>query len=534
MPDDAGSGWLKCGIRISERTPREVRIVLVGRLRARRVEIDDAIFARVSGRWFARAGSEDTEYVAGLRAAGVAALDYALVGIERWGESLEPVPAAALAQARRAARAGVGLDTVLRRYVAGYAVLEGFVMQETEHDGKDWIPPTHGRALRDVLQGMSSLVDRLIAAVSSAYVREIEGIGRSPGPAEGVSAARLKWRGRGSGRSDRPTPAVSGGSAVLSGRMGGTRRERILLAMVEVAGERGFENTTVKLLTSRAGVSTSTFYEEFKGLRDCLIAVLDLALERVGGLIAQAFACEERWQDGVLGALTRLLVFFDSEPLLTRVWFVESVTAGSWALQRRERITAQLRSMIIEYWAVRGGEPPEPVAATGVMASVLGLIQAHLVNDEPGSLIELLGPSMGLVTTLYLDKQVVAQEVERAARLARDLRAGDAPGWALPPPPPEGIAGGGPDDEVPARLANPSGRRVRECLLCLAEHPDSSNSEVATAIGVAHRSQISKLLSYLLEEGLAVKCSGGVGAPNAWRLTARGEDTARALAERGD
>jgi hypothetical protein len=48
------------------------------RLRARRAEIDEAIFARVSNQWFDRTGSEDPEYVAGLRAAGEAALDYAL------------------------------------------------------------------------------------------------------------------------------------------------------------------------------------------------------------------------------------------------------------------------------------------------------------------------------------------------------------------------------------------------------------------------------------------------------------------------
>ena len=315
--------------------------------------------------------------------------------------------------------------------------------------------------------------------------------------------------------------------------------------MIAVAAERGFERSSVKLVSERARVSTGTFYEEFGNLRDCFTACLDLALERTGGLVAQAFVHERRWQDGVLGTLASVLVFFDSEPLLTRVWFVEAVAAGSWALERREQIVQALRSLIVERWAALGDEPPEPVAAAAMMASVIGLIQTHLVTERPEPLIELLGPLMGLVASLHLeDAGERAREVGRGERLAREIRAGRAPEWILPPAPavasasrsasepsPNARAGDGPDVALPAKLANPSARRARECLLYLAGHPDASNGQIAAAIGIAHKSQISKLLSDLLAEGLAVKRSQGVGAPNAWRLTPSGEEVARALAE---
>jgi len=469
-------------------------------LRARRAEIDEAIFARISDQWFDRTGSGDPEYVAGLRAAGVAALDYVLVGIERSGGSLEPVPVAALAQARRAARVGVGLDTVLRRYLAGYAVVEGVVMQEAEHDELLGQPS----ALRDVLQRMSALVDRLITAISSAYSKEVERAGDTVLASGDRAAPRERTF-----RRDRTS-----------------RRDRILEAMVEVAGERRFENTSVKLVTARAGVSTNTFYEEFKNLRECFLAVLDLALERAGGLIMQAFAREECWRDGVLDALASLLVFFDSEPLLTRVWFVEAMSAGSWALQRREHIAGLLRSMIVDYWESREDEAPEPVAAAGVMASVLGLIQTHLVTERPEPLIEVLGPLMGLVTSLYVDTEDRAREVQRGAELAREIQAGSSR-WAPPTPPEQPHAEQ--DVALPAKLANPKARRARECLMFLAEHPDSSNREIGKGIGVTDKSQISRLLAYLAGESLVVKRSEGKGKRNAWRLTSRGEEIARAL-----
>ena len=43
---------------------------------------------------------------------------------------------------RRAARVGVSLNTVLRRYVVGSGLLEAFVMDEVERGENDWSPPT--------------------------------------------------------------------------------------------------------------------------------------------------------------------------------------------------------------------------------------------------------------------------------------------------------------------------------------------------------------------------------------------------------
>lgn len=533
MTDEVGVGSPARGAQCRGWTPIEARTVLVERLRARRSEIDEAIFARVSDRWFDRSGSEDPEYVAGLRAAGVAALDYVLTGIERSGDALEPVPVAVLEQARRAARVGVGLDTVLRRYMAGYGLLEGFVIQEAEHDEL----LRRGSALRDVLRIVSALIDRLIAAVSHVYGEEIERTGQTPLASKDSTAPRRRKPG-----SERTGAGASPGSVAgmprerTSRRDRASRRGRILEAMMEVAAERGFEHTSVKLVTGRAGVSTRTFYEEFESLQECFVAVLDLGLKRAGELIAQAYARSECWQDGILGALASLLVVLDSEPLLARVCFVQSVAAGSWALQRREQIAGMLRSMIVEYWASRGEQAPEPVAAAGVMASVLGLIQTHLVTKQPGPLIELLGPLMGLATSLQLDARDRAREIERGARIAEEIRAGKAPGWVLPPPPPpaaEVVAGSGPDVALPATLANPSAKRARECLLYLAERTglglSPSNREIGMAIGVTDKSQVSRLLAYLAEESLVIKHSEGKGKRNAWQLTPRGKEVARAL-----
>jgi DNA-binding transcriptional ArsR family regulator len=88
-----------------------------------------------------------------------------------------------------------------------------------------------------------------------------------------------------------------------------------------------------------------------------------------------------------------------------------------------------------------------------------------------------------------------------------------------------------PDAALFPTLGNATARRARESLLFLAEHPGSSNREVSVGIDLVHQSQVSKLLAYLLREGLTTKRSEGRGKRNAWRLTPGGEGVAWALSQ---
>jgi hypothetical protein len=159
---------------------------LAARLRERRAEIEAATLARV----YAISDPtevEDPAYVAGLRAAVSAGLDYGLAAIEApraRGPLPGPVPAELLAQARYAAGLGVSLDTVLRRYFAGYTVLGDFIVAEAEQEGEIAAPE-----LQQALRGEAALFDRLVAAVAEEYSREAEGPSRG---AEQRRAARVR------------------------------------------------------------------------------------------------------------------------------------------------------------------------------------------------------------------------------------------------------------------------------------------------------------------------------------------------------
>jgi hypothetical protein len=147
---------------------------VVQRLRARQREIERGVFARVREAVPDHAGDVDSEYVQGLRTAVAAAVEFGLAGIEDGDESAE-IPREALAQARLAARSGVSLEAVLRRYIVGHALLWDYVMEEADRLER------MGRAsgLREMSRAQASLLDQLVIGVTREHVAELQRAGRS-------------------------------------------------------------------------------------------------------------------------------------------------------------------------------------------------------------------------------------------------------------------------------------------------------------------------------------------------------------------
>lgn len=299
------------------------------------------------------------------------------------------------------------------------------------------------------------------------------------------------------------------------------RRAQILEAMVLLVSERGFAHTTVAEVCTAAKVSRRTFYEHFAGLEECLLAVMDDANYRVRSVVSGAFDEEQRWQDGVRRAVASLLLLFECEPRLARVCFVETLAAGSWALERRARHIMQLVSMIVERWPIPNDLHVDAFAAAAVMEALLGIIHKRLLTEREQPLVSLLTPLMGLISAIYLDPRSAEEEVRRAEAFAGELRiARDL----VPDLLPHGSA-------VPAALRDPRAHRARACLRYLAGHDGASNMQIAAGIEVARPEQISRLLTRLSGMGLLVKSSGSPGRPNAWSLSSGGAAVTRSLTQ---
>ena len=146
----------------------ETRVVLASGLHARRTEIEEAATERVFG-VADIPESVDPEYVRGLRTAISTTIEYAVLAIER-GELDEevPFPGPLLLQARRAARNGINIDAVLRRYMGGFNLFADILTQEAERNGIEVFE------VQQLVRRLGRLFDRLLAAIAAEYEREAE------------------------------------------------------------------------------------------------------------------------------------------------------------------------------------------------------------------------------------------------------------------------------------------------------------------------------------------------------------------------
>jgi PucR C-terminal helix-turn-helix domain/GGDEF-like domain len=149
---------------------------LVARLRLRSTEIEEAIVARIRIVGPESTENGDVQYEEGQRIAVTAILDYALTSIEHGEDSIGVIPLEVAAQAHRAARNGVELGTILRRYCVANAELTDFVTQEADHCGL----LSYGAAFRIVQRVQARLLDSLVGVVNHEYAQEIKRVGRSP------------------------------------------------------------------------------------------------------------------------------------------------------------------------------------------------------------------------------------------------------------------------------------------------------------------------------------------------------------------
>lgn len=145
------------------------RKTLAHRLRERSTEIAQAALVR------AHSVSDPVEvrdpaYALGLKEAVGVAVDYWVEGIESAAGARRPIPDRLLAQARAAARNDVGLDTVLRRYLAGNTLLVDFLIEEAKRCGS-LLPGELQSALRD----NGALIDRVVCSVAAEYTTEAGG-----------------------------------------------------------------------------------------------------------------------------------------------------------------------------------------------------------------------------------------------------------------------------------------------------------------------------------------------------------------------
>jgi AcrR family transcriptional regulator/DNA-binding MarR family transcriptional regulator len=292
------------------------------------------------------------------------------------------------------------------------------------------------------------------------------------------------------------------------------QRARMLAAMVDVAAERGVADTAIAHVVARSGVSRRTFYDIFTDREDCFLAAFDDAVERAAETIGPVCMAAHGWRDRMREGLTALLGFCERNPKLAHLLFVSSLNAGPVALARRTAVLERLQLLVDEgrQESRRKAGAPASLTAEGIVGAVAGVMHARLATHRSPRLLELANPLMSMIVLPYLGRAAADRELTRTVR-------------SVPSPKPRQESNA--LQRVEMRLTY----RTIRVLLEVADNPDASNRHIANSAGIVDQGQISKLLARLQGLGLVKKAGASAikGAPNAWRLTARGHELSKAI-----
>jgi AcrR family transcriptional regulator len=147
------------------------------------------------------------------------------------------------------------------------------------------------------------------------------------------------------------------------------QRERLVAAMAEVCAERGYAEASVAAVAKRAGVSSVTFYKQFAGKRECMLA----AHRQLSGRLLEEV---DRVRPGEVGApLRTALALFAADPPSARLLTIEILAAGREGVERHDAMVAAFADRLGVDW----------IRAAGILA----LVGKHVVAGEAERLPEL-------------------------------------------------------------------------------------------------------------------------------------------------
>jgi AcrR family transcriptional regulator len=184
-----------------------------------------------------------------------------------------------------------------------------------------------------------------------------------------------------------------------------------------VLSERGWSGTTPDRVAREAGLAPHEFYDHFRSLEQCYLAVYNRMLVRVTRTVKRSIATRtldlgpDAWEEQLDALFTGFLSFFSVEPALARTCLVEVRTAGPAARARRDEAIDRFAAFV-EGLRLAHGEPMPPLAAELIVLGTTELIHTRVARGETEQLTDLLPQLRQLWSTTVAEHAEPADEPE--------------------------------------------------------------------------------------------------------------------------
>ena len=180
------------------------------------------------------------------------------------------------------------------------------------------------------------------------------------------------------------------------------RRGKLLDAVVELFGTRGFDATCVRDVCRAAGLTDRYFYESFAGTRALFVAVFDRATEELFRAVADAVLAAEPEPEpqlrAAIGAFVRRLA---DDPRLARIVFSEAGGAGAEVEQHLRGTLRRFAALVAATARPHLGDADDDLVEV-LALSLVGTLEQVVVNWQDGHLDADEDRIVELVVELFL------------------------------------------------------------------------------------------------------------------------------------
>jgi AcrR family transcriptional regulator len=201
---------------------------------------------------------------------------------------------------------------------------------------------------------------------------------------------------------------------VGEGAPAGPERERIRAAMRSLVAERGYRETTLADLLTRADVDEAAFERHYPDLEACFAEIWEEYVTEFIDVTGLGFYSNEDWREGMRAAAWGFCRFIQADEDRARFFLIEFNYAGE-AVHARRDVVMRAYAVLID----RGNEArtaPEPVPrvqADAIIGAIWEGAVIRVLNGEFDQFPAAIPQGLFLTVLPYLGLEAAQEEMRR-------------------------------------------------------------------------------------------------------------------------
>jgi AcrR family transcriptional regulator len=201
--------------------------------------------------------------------------------------------------------------------------------------------------------------------------------------------------------------------ATTRDRTGSSERALIVEALIEIAAERGYGETSIELILERAGLDRPAFDRHFRGKYDCFLSAWQQLNEECLETMVRAYESQEEWPDRLRAVAYEVIEGLRNDP--SRASFGIEVLASGDAARARRDMTMRVIASLIDAGRQEMADPEAVphTTAEALAGSAYGQIYSRVVRGAVDELPDLVPQLMSAAVMPYLGVEAAMEELSR-------------------------------------------------------------------------------------------------------------------------